>query len=93
MTTNKHKTYSDWLVSLDRENLLDETIDMIVFSANDSDLSIELKWKRDACRTEWVRRDDNDQQYIYAQEQAVLRMDENEDQDQKEKENRDEGED
>jgi hypothetical protein len=91
--TDEQKIYSEWIGSLDRENLTDETIDMIVFAADDSDLSTEPKWKRDACRIEWIRRDGNDKQYNYAMGEAGLRIDENEDRDEDGDKNRDEDED
>ena len=78
MTTTEKKMYSDWIVSLDEENLLDETIDMILFAENDSGLSTESKWKRDACHMEWLRRDGDDKLYNYAMDEAILRMDEDE---------------
>ena len=93
MTADEKKEYRDWIASLDRENLNDETIDQIVFAAEDADASTGSKWKRDACRDEWLRRDGDDTQFNDAMSEAGLRMDENEDRDGAGDKNQDEDED
>jgi len=69
--TAEQKQYSDFVWSLNRDALIEETIRILKLAAYDSDLSAEYRWKRHTCHMEWVRRDGNDDQYNDTLEETV----------------------
>jgi hypothetical protein len=73
--TAEQKQYSDFVCSLNRDALLEETMHMIMLAAADSDVSTEYHWKRRACRSEWLHRDGNDNRYALALAEAAVNVD------------------
>ncbi len=72
--TAEQQHYSDFIFSLNRDALIEETIHMIMLSAHDSAFGTEYHWKRRICHQEWILRDGNDDQYYEVLDEAVRRQ-------------------
>jgi hypothetical protein len=72
--TDEQKAYSDWLWSLDHDDLFEETIRVITLAADEPSKDSEYIWQRRACLMEWRRRDGNDIEFSRALDEATVKM-------------------